>query len=56
MSDTKDNQELTEAVGEIKVYIKRTLEMLHSGRVAEARAMLVRLYVGMDDYLPEEKK
>jgi hypothetical protein len=45
-----------EAVREIKTYLTKTLEVFDSGRVSEARGMLTRLYLGLDEYLPREKK
>jgi hypothetical protein len=45
-----------ENLREIKQYLKAALEILESGRVSMARQALVKLYVGMDDYLPPEPK
>ena len=47
---------VAEATAQIKAYLGRTLEVLDSGKVQEARGMLVKLYMSMDEYAPGEKK
>jgi hypothetical protein len=56
MIETTDKLALQQATAQIKAYLGRTLEVLDSGKVQEARGMLVKLYVGLDDYSTKEGK
>jgi len=54
--DKLPNPAVQQAIAQIKTYLGRTLEVLDSGKVQEARGMLMRLYVGLDEYATKEEK